>query len=158
MLKLWSKYFWTSWKWQHSMYCRFINQRKCFLYSVLLISESKNIWWTKIFQTLRPPRTAWSRSMTSAVSTPWSTPRERRCYDASWPPSTGWSSCTAGRRGSITMSRYVQTLKYFCPLLQNIFHQARVSQDTEHFLLNPFGMLYNEVTASSLIKVNMQVR
>jgi len=33
---------------------------------------------------------------------------------------------------------------------------ARVSQDTEHFLLNPFGMLYNEVTASSLIKVNMQ--
>ena len=36
------------------------------------------------------------------------------------------------------------------------FFQARVSQDTEHFLLNPFGMLYNEVTASSLVKVNMQ--
>merc|ERR1719228_3241727 len=33
---------------------------------------------------------------------------------------------------------------------------ARVSQDTEHFLLNPFGVLYNEVTASSLVKVNMQ--
>merc|ERR1719234_568178 len=33
---------------------------------------------------------------------------------------------------------------------------ARVSQDTEHFLLNPFGMMYNEVTASSLVKVNMQ--
>jgi len=33
---------------------------------------------------------------------------------------------------------------------------ARVSQDTEHFLLNPFGMLYNEITASSLVKVNMQ--
>jgi len=33
---------------------------------------------------------------------------------------------------------------------------ARVDQDTEHFLLNPFGVLYNEVTASSLIKVNMQ--
>merc|ERR1719226_15537 len=33
---------------------------------------------------------------------------------------------------------------------------ARVSQDTEHFLLNPFGMMYYEVTASSLIKVNMQ--
>ena len=33
-----------------------------------------------------------------------------------------------------------------------------MSQDTEHFLLNPFGMLYNEVTASSLIKVNMQVK
>merc|ERR1711962_364013 len=33
---------------------------------------------------------------------------------------------------------------------------ARVDQDTEHFLLNPFGVLYNEVTASSLVKVNMQ--
>ena len=31
-----------------------------------------------------------------------------------------------------------------------------MSQDTEHFLLNPFGMLYSEVTASSLVKVNMQ--
>jgi len=41
---------------------------------------------------------------------------------------------------------------------QNIYNHvtARVSQDTEHFLLNPFGMLYSEVTASSLIKVNMQ--
>merc|ERR1740119_41034 len=33
---------------------------------------------------------------------------------------------------------------------------ARIDQDTEHFLLNPFGILYNEVTASSLVKVNMQ--
>jgi len=33
---------------------------------------------------------------------------------------------------------------------------ARVSQDQEHFLLNPFGMMYNEMTASSLVKVNMQ--
>merc|ERR1711892_1568557 len=33
---------------------------------------------------------------------------------------------------------------------------ARVSQDNEHFLLNPFGMMYNEVTASSLVKVNVQ--
>merc|ERR1719312_1673239 len=33
---------------------------------------------------------------------------------------------------------------------------ARVSQDTEHFLLNPFGMMYNEITASSLVKENMQ--
>ncbi len=32
----------------------------------------------------------------------------------------------------------------------------RISQDTEHFLLNPFGMLYSEVTASSLVKVDMQ--
>jgi len=41
---------------------------------------------------------------------------------------------------------------------QSIYNHvtARVSQDTEHFLLNPFGMMYNEVTASSLVKVNMQ--
>ncbi|QQP41414.1 Uncharacterized protein FKW44_015772, partial [Caligus rogercresseyi] len=33
---------------------------------------------------------------------------------------------------------------------------VRISQDTEHFLIQPFGLLYNEVTASSLIKVDMQ--
>lgn len=32
----------------------------------------------------------------------------------------------------------------------------RISQDVEHFLINPFGTLYSEVTASSLIKVDMQ--
>merc|ERR1712156_572434 len=31
-----------------------------------------------------------------------------------------------------------------------------ISQDTEHFLINPFGMLYNEITASGLVKVDMQ--
>ena len=44
-------------------------------------------------------------------------------------------------------------LEYFSLFLS---FQARVSQDTEHFLLNPFGMMYSEVTASSLVKVNMQ--
>ena len=41
---------------------------------------------------------------------------------------------------------------------QSIYNHVtvRVSQDTEHFLLNPFGMLYNEITASSLVKVDMQ--
>ncbi|XP_064114096.1 protein hu-li tai shao-like isoform X5 [Macrobrachium nipponense] len=41
---------------------------------------------------------------------------------------------------------------------QNIYNHvtARISQDTEHFLLNPFGLLYHEVTASSLVKVDMQ--
>ena len=43
-----------------------------------------------------------------------------------------------------------------CSINGYLYCQARVSQDTEHFLLNPFGMLYNEVTASSLVKVNMQ--
>ncbi|XP_059084089.1 protein hu-li tai shao-like isoform X2 [Tigriopus californicus] len=32
----------------------------------------------------------------------------------------------------------------------------RVSQDTEHFLINPFGMLFSEITASSLVKIDMK--
>ncbi|XP_059352723.1 protein hu-li tai shao-like isoform X5 [Daphnia carinata] len=41
---------------------------------------------------------------------------------------------------------------------QSIYNHitVRVSQEQEHFLLNPFGLLYSEVTASSLIKVDMQ--
>ncbi|KAF2362529.1 Class II aldolase/adducin N-terminal [Trinorchestia longiramus] len=41
---------------------------------------------------------------------------------------------------------------------QNIYNHisVRVSQDQEHFLLNPFGLLYSEVTASTLVKVDMQ--
>ncbi|EDO42734.1 predicted protein, partial [Nematostella vectensis] len=31
---------------------------------------------------------------------------------------------------------------------------ARASNDEDHYLLNPFGLLYNEVTASSLVKVD----
>ncbi len=55
----------------------------------------------------------------------------------------------------LTLANFVQN-----SLVANLwrFVQARISQDTEHFLLNPFGMLYNEITASSLVKVNMQVR
>ena len=34
--------------------------------------------------------------------------------------------------------------------------QARLSQQEEHFLVNPYGLLYSEVTASSLVKVDMQ--
>lgn len=33
---------------------------------------------------------------------------------------------------------------------------ARLKVDQEHFLVNPFGLLFHEVTASSLIKVDMQ--
>nr|MBE5726038.1 hu li tai shao [Cucujiformia] len=33
---------------------------------------------------------------------------------------------------------------------------ARLNQDEEQFLVNPYGMLYHEITASSLIKVDMQ--
>ena len=32
----------------------------------------------------------------------------------------------------------------------------RVSQDQEQFLVNPFGMMYNEVTASTLVKVDVR--
>jgi len=32
---------------------------------------------------------------------------------------------------------------------------ARVPGGPEHFLINPFGMLYEEITASSLIKVDI---
>ncbi|XP_067415008.1 alpha-adducin isoform X6 [Emydura macquarii macquarii] len=33
---------------------------------------------------------------------------------------------------------------------------ARVSSEQEHFLIVPFGLLYSEVTASSLVKINIQ--
>lgn len=32
----------------------------------------------------------------------------------------------------------------------------RVSEESDHFLLNPFGLLYNEVTASSLLKIDLE--
>jgi ribulose-5-phosphate 4-epimerase/fuculose-1-phosphate aldolase len=32
---------------------------------------------------------------------------------------------------------------------------ARVPGAEEHFLINPFGMMYEEITASSLIKVDL---
>ena len=42
---------------------------------------------------------------------------------------------------------------------QNIYNHItlRVHHDHDHFLINPFGMLYSEVTASSLVKVDVQV-
>eukprot|EP00058_Branchiostoma_floridae_P023624 XP_002609114.1 hypothetical protein BRAFLDRAFT_91092 [Branchiostoma floridae] len=36
-----------------------------------------------------------------------------------------------------------------------IYH-VRISQEKEHFLINPYGMMYNELTAASLVKVDMQ--
>ncbi|XP_076812159.1 alpha-adducin-like isoform X1 [Clavelina lepadiformis] len=33
---------------------------------------------------------------------------------------------------------------------------VRVNQEQEHFLIHPFGLLYHEVSASKLLKVNMQ--
>lgn len=42
---------------------------------------------------------------------------------------------------------------------QNIYNHItlRVNQDQDQFLINPFGMLYSEITASSLVKVDVQV-
>uniref|UniRef100_A0A8C5ZHZ5 Alpha-adducin n=1 Tax=Marmota marmota marmota TaxID=9994 RepID=A0A8C5ZHZ5_MARMA len=37
-----------------------------------------------------------------------------------------------------------------------IFPQTRVNSEQEHFLIVPFGLLYSEVTASSLVKINLQ--
>lgn len=33
---------------------------------------------------------------------------------------------------------------------------ARLNQDQEHFLVNPYGILFHEITASSLVKIDMQ--
>ncbi|CAH1258302.1 ADD1 [Branchiostoma lanceolatum] len=33
---------------------------------------------------------------------------------------------------------------------------VRINQEKEHFLINPYGMMYNELTAASLVKVDMQ--
>lgn len=43
---------------------------------------------------------------------------------------------------------------------QNIYNHItlRVNHDQAHFLINPFGMLYHEITASSLIKIDVQVQ
>ena len=32
--------------------------------------------------------------------------------------------------------------------------QVRAGSEADHFLINPFGMLYSEITASSLVKVD----
>ena len=42
--------------------------------------------------------------------------------------------------------------------LNNTHFSARLPGTENHFLLNPFGMLFDEITASSLIKVDHQGR
>ena len=41
-------------------------------------------------------------------------------------------------------------------VLMLVCFQGRISQDFEHFLIAPFGMLHHEVTACSLVKVDMR--
>ncbi|XP_049791113.1 protein hu-li tai shao isoform X5 [Schistocerca nitens] len=52
----------------------------------------------------------------------------------------------------------VYRLMDLCGWTQGIYNSitARLNQDQEHFLINPFGMLYHEITASSLVKIDMQ--
>ena len=33
---------------------------------------------------------------------------------------------------------------------------ARVPGDEDHFLINPFGLMYEEVTASNLVKIDLE--
>lgn len=41
---------------------------------------------------------------------------------------------------------------------QNIYNHisTRINQELEHFLINPFGLQYKEITASSLVKIDIQ--
>lgn len=41
---------------------------------------------------------------------------------------------------------------------QNIYNHisARINESLEHFLINPFGLQYTEITASSLVKIDIQ--
>lgn len=39
---------------------------------------------------------------------------------------------------------------------QSNSYSSRLNQDEEQFLVNPYGMLFHEITASSLIKTDMQ--
>nr|XP_042711608.1 alpha-adducin [Chrysemys picta bellii] len=59
------------------------------------------------------------------------------------------SLCSSGEKDK----QFPPTL--FTPRTQ---HQmaARVSSEQEHFLIVPFGLLYSEVSASSLVKINIQ--
>jgi ribulose-5-phosphate 4-epimerase/fuculose-1-phosphate aldolase len=53
-------------------------------------------------------------------------------------------------------SFYVSSCSLWNCLSVLFLFQARLNQDQEHFLVNPFGMLYHEITASSLVKIDMQ--
>merc|ERR1719347_2435862 len=94
--------------------------------------------------------------MTSGGSTPWRTPWSRSPIN----DIRGIDSMVYAKGEKLLRCKLaaVYRLIDLYGWTQNIYNHVtvRVSQDTEHFLLNPFGMLYNEMTASSLVKVDMQ--
>lgn len=58
-------------------------------------------------------------------------------------------------RSELTKYRSISSFKTY--LKRKIFFsQVRINQELEHFLINPFGLNYGEITASSLVKVDMQ--
>ena len=69
----------------------------------------------------------------------------------SWPPSTDWSTCSNGPRASTITSLYSTV-----PFLNKTLNQLRLpGTGSAQILINPFGLLYHEVTAGSLIKLNL---
>merc|ERR1712226_1225247 len=72
----------------------------------------------------------------------------------------GWRECHTQNKKKLTRCKLaaVYRLIDMYGWTQGIYNHVsvRISQDTEHSLINPFGMLYNEITASSLVKVDMQ--
>lgn len=53
-----------------------------------------------------------------------------------------------------SLYRLVDLLGWSSSIFNHI--TVRLSQDQEHFLINPYGLLYHEITASSLVKVDIQ--
>ncbi len=58
-------------------------------------------------------------------------------------------SCFTGFFEIKKNSRHISKEDFF-------YTQVRINQELEHFLINPFGLNYGEITASSLVKVDMQ--
>ncbi|KAG8508653.1 Alpha-adducin, partial [Galemys pyrenaicus] len=65
----------------------------------------------------------------------------------------GWSQLIYNH---ITVSAGGRSPPGLLALLGRASRPTRVSAEQEHFLIVPFGLLYSEVTASSLVKVNLQ--
>lgn len=55
---------------------------------------------------------------------------------------------------SLCIERDVNVFSWIFELTQQFSLQTRVSSEQEHFLIVPFGLLYSEVTASSLVRIS----
>ena len=68
----------------------------------------------------------------------------------------GWSQSVYNHI-TVIYSKTFLLIQFLIITLYYFLMQLRVSDEEEHFLLNPFGLLYHEITASSLIKVDIKV-